>query len=118
MVHLEYDLVLTNVFNTPVTVTAIDVLTPDGQSLLQLEGDALATMTRPLAGNTPTDVGPQSGAVAAMIDVVVPPDQVPERLTHNVAYALAPDAPALALIGNREIRGPELIVDPFAPLVI
>src|SRR5215204_7739671 len=27
MVHLEYDLVLTNVFTTPVTITAIDVLT-------------------------------------------------------------------------------------------
>jgi hypothetical protein len=118
MVHLEYDLMLTNVFTTPVTVTAIDVLTPDGQSLLQLEGDALAAMTRPLAGNTPTDVVPQSGAVAAMIDVVVPSDQVPERLTHRISYALAPDASALALIGSREIRGPELIVDPFAPLVI
>ncbi len=118
MVHLEYDLVLTNVFTTPVTTTAIDVLTPDGQSVLRLEGDALKATTRPLFGNTPTDVVPQSGALAAMIDVVVPPDQVPERLTHRITYALAPDAPALALIGSREIHGPELTVDPFTPLVI
>jgi hypothetical protein len=118
MVHLEYDLVLTNVFTTPVTISSIDVLTPEGESLLRLEGDSLKAMTRPLFGSTPTDVVPQAGAVAAIIDVVVPPDQVPERLTHRITYALAPDAPALAVIGSREIRGPELTVDPFAPLVI
>jgi Peptidase family M23 len=118
MVHLEYDLVLTNVFTTPVTITSIEVLTPDGQSLLQLAGDSLRAMTRPLIGSTPTDVVPQSGALAAMIDVVVSPDQVPERLTHRISYELAPDAPALAVIGSREIRGPDLTVDPFAPLVI
>jgi hypothetical protein len=118
MVHLEYDLVLTNVFTTPVTITAIDVLTSEGQSLLRLEGDALKAMTRPLFGSTATDVVPQSGAVAAMIDAVVSPDQVPERLTHRISYALTPDAPALAVIGSREIDGPDLTVDPFAPLVI
>ena len=118
MVHLEYDLVLTNVFTTPVTITAIEVLTPDGQSLLRLEGDTLEAMTQPLFGRTPMDVVPQSGALAAMLDVVVPPDQVPARLTHRITYDLALDAPNLTIIGSREIRGPELTVDPFAPLVI
>jgi hypothetical protein len=118
MVHLEYDLVLTNVFTTPVTLTAIDVLTPDGQSLLRLEGDALEAMTRPLVGSTPTDLVSQSGAVATMLDVVVPPSQVPERLTHRITYALAPDAPLATIIGSHEISGPELVVDPFAPVVI
>ena len=118
MVHLEYDLVLTNVFTTPVTITSIEVLTLGGQSLLRLEGDALEAMTQPLVGSTPTDVVPQSGALAAMLDVVVPPDQVPDRLTHRTTYALAPDAPLTSIIGSREIHGPELTVDPFAPLVI
>jgi len=118
MVHLEYDLVLTNVFTTPVTITAIDVLTLEGQPLLQLAGDTLAAMTRPLIGSTPTDLVPQSGALAAMLDVVVPPDQVPARLTHRITYDLAPDAPNLSIIGSHEIVGPELAVDPFAPLVI
>lgn len=118
LVHLEYDLVLTNLFTTPVTITAIDVLNPEGQSLLRLEGDALRAMTRPLFGITPTDVVPQSGALAAMLDVVVLPDQVPERLTHHITYELPPDAPALAIIGSREIRGPDLTVDPFSPIEI
>src|SRR5215216_2855517 len=118
MVHLEYDLVLTNVFTTPVTITAIDVLTLEGQPLLQLAGDTLAAMTRPLIGSTPTDLVPASGALAAMLDVVVPPDQVPERLTHRITYDLAPDASNLAIIGSHEIVGPELAVDPFTPVVI
>ena len=118
MVHLEYDLVLTNVFTSPVTISSIDVLTPEGQSLLRLEGDTLEAMTQSLVGRTPTDVVPQSGALAAIIDVVVPPDQVPERLTHRITYALAPDAPLTSIIGSLEIHGPELTVDPFAPLVI
>src|SRR5215213_6219707 len=118
MVHLEYDLVLTNVFTSPVTISSIDVLTPEGQSLLRLEGDALEAMTQSLVGRTPTDVVPQSGALAAIIDVVVPPDQVPECLTHRITYALAPDAPLTSIIGSLEIDGPELTVDPFAPLVI
>jgi hypothetical protein len=118
MVHLEYDLVLTNVFTAPVTITAIEVLTPHGQSLLRLEGDALEAMTQPLFGRTPMDVVPQSGALAAMLDVVVPPDQVPQRLTHRITYDLPPDASNLAIIGSREIVGPELAVDPFTPLVI
>jgi hypothetical protein len=118
MVHLEYDLVLTNVFTAPVTITAIEVRTPDGQSLLRLEGDALAAMTQPLFGRTPTDLVPESGAVAVLLDVVAPPDQVPARLTHRIAYELAPDAPLTTIIGSREIVGPELTVDPFTPVVI
>src|SRR5215211_5273628 len=107
MVHLEYDLVLTSVFTTPVTITAIEVLTTDDESLLRLEGDALEAMTQPLFGRTPTALVPQSGALAVILDVVVPPDQVPERLTHRITYELAPDAPLSTIIGSREITGPE-----------
>jgi hypothetical protein len=117
-VHLEYDLILTNVFTAPVSITAIEVLTTDDQSLLRLEGDALEAMTQPLFGRTPTDLVPESGAVAVLLDVVVPPEQVPARLTHRITYDLAPDASNLAIIGSHEIVGPELAVDTFTPVVI
>src|SRR4051812_8775100 len=110
MMHLEYDLMLTNVFTTPVTITAIDVMTPDGQTLLRLEGDALEARTQPVFGRTPMDVVPQSGAAVVIVDVVVPPDQVPARLTHSITYDLAPDAPLATIIGSHEIVGPELAV--------
>jgi hypothetical protein len=37
--HLEYDLIVQSMFNAPVTVTSIEVLAPDGASLLKLDGD-------------------------------------------------------------------------------
>src|SRR5687768_12801582 len=40
--HLEYDLLVTNGFAAPVTLTAIAVTAPDGETLLRLDGDALA----------------------------------------------------------------------------
>ena len=37
--HLEYDLVVTNAFVAPVTLTSIAVTAPDGETLLRLDGD-------------------------------------------------------------------------------
>jgi hypothetical protein len=118
MVHLEYDLVITNVFTTPVALTALDVLTPEGRSLLRLEGDALAAVTQPLLGRTPTALVPASGALAVVVDVVVPPDQIPARLSHRLTYDFAPDAQFATIVGSREIAGPDLAVDPFTPVVL
>jgi Peptidase family M23 len=119
--HLEYDLLVTNVFVAPATLTALEVTTPDGHSLLQLSGEALAAVTEPLlkgAEDMPGSQVPASGSRAVVIDVAVPPGQVPERLDHRLTYDLPADAPALALIGSREIAGPELVVDPRPPVVL
>jgi hypothetical protein len=118
MIHLEYDLVLTNVFTTPLALTAVDVLTPEGRSLVRLEGDALEAVTQPLLGRTPTAVVPASGTLAVVVDVVVPPDQIPERLSHRITYDVAPDAQYATIVGSREIVGPDLAVDAFTPVVI
>jgi hypothetical protein len=72
LVHLEYDLVLTSVFTAPVRLLSIEVLTPDGRSVHRLSGDTLRAGTQPLLGDTPTDAIPASGAVAVLLDVVVP----------------------------------------------
>jgi hypothetical protein len=121
LLHLEYDLLVTNVFVAPATLTSIEVTTPDGRRLLQLSGDALAAVTEPLLGTaatTPARQVPASGSVAVVIDVAVPHSQVPQRLDHRISYDLPADAPALALIGSRVIDGPELVVDSRPPVVI
>lgn len=132
LMHLEYDLFITNVFVAPVTLISIEVKTPDGRKLLELSGDALAKVTEPLLhpgfpvtppsqipGFSPlTHPGAASGSVAVLIDVAVPHGDVPKRLTHRITYDLPPDAPSLALIGSREIEGPELVVDSRPPVVV
>ena len=118
MVHLDYDLLFTNVSPAPVTLMQIDVLAPDGGTLLTLEGDALLAMTQPTFGGAPTIVVPASGALVTMLDVVLPPGHVPERVGHRIAYALPPDSPANALVSSTEISWPDLLVEAGAPRVI
>lgn len=117
-VHIVYDLVMTNVFTSPATITSVEVLTTDGEILLHLEEAALLAVTRPVFGDSPTLVTPASGAIATLIDIPVSPDDLPERLTHRVTYELEPDAPDAALLSTRVVGGPETILIDRAPVVI
>lgn len=116
--HLEYDLLVTNAFAAPVTLTSIMVFSPDGEMLLRLEGDALTAVTQFLLGRTTAAEIPASGTVAVVMDVRVPHDRAIESLSHQVTYEVAPDAPARALIGAYAITGPELPVDPRPTTII
>jgi murein DD-endopeptidase MepM/ murein hydrolase activator NlpD len=119
-VHLEYDLLSTSVFPDPVRLTKVEVLADDGRRLLNLEGDDLRARTQPLGDTTPTSKVPPSSAVATLIDVVVPPGEVPERVTNRVTYELVPDTPEIleALISGLQTRGPRLEVPPRPATVI
>jgi hypothetical protein len=113
--HLEYDLVSTSVVPYPVTLTKVVVMAGDGRKLLTLEGDALEARTQPL-GELNTFSGTRevasSGSVATLMDVKVPPDKVPERITHRITYELPPDTPKglKAIIDSLTIKGPKLDV--------
>jgi hypothetical protein len=116
--HLEYDLLVTNGLSAPVTLTSIQVVAPDGEALLRLDGDALAEATQPLLGAGPTAEIPGSGTVAVIVDVPVPPERAVDALGHRIAYAVAPDAPLRSAIGSFQIEGPELPVDARPATVI
>lgn len=116
--HLEYDLLVTNGFAAPVTLTSIAVTAPEGETLLRLEGEALVTATQPLLGRTPTATIPASGAVAVVVDVVVPPERGVASVGHRIAYEVAPDAPLRELIGSFDVDGPRLPVDPRPTTII
>lgn len=118
MEHLEYDLVITNVFAAPVTLTAIEVTAPDRRVLLRLDGDALLAVTQPMFLGAPTRELAVSGAVAVVMDVVVPPGGAPARLGHRITYEFPPNAPSRMVIGSLITDGPNLAVDPRAALVL
>jgi hypothetical protein len=115
--HLEYDLILQSMFNAPVTVTSVEVLAPDGASLLKLDGDEVAKFTTPAFTGPPSAVVPPSGALGTVIDVVVPPDNVPGRLNHRISYRPGTSEVG-SIVGTRDIVGPELDVDPRQPATI
>lgn len=118
MLHLDYDLVVTNAFDGDVTLTDITVVAPDGKVLRTLRGDDLVAATQPLLGDAPTAAIPASGAAAVVVDIVVPPNQAPPALHHRIAYEIDSTAHALGLIGSRLIDGPTLVVDPAPPIAI
>jgi peptidase M23-like protein len=112
-VHLEYDLVSTSVFPVPVTLTKVEVVAGDGRRLLTLEEDALEARTQPLGDySATTREVPASGSLATLVDIKVPPGEVPERVTNLITYELPPDAPQIleALVGSHVIKGPKLEV--------
>jgi hypothetical protein len=105
--HIEYDLAITNVFTSDVTLTSLEVRDQKGRSLLRLEGDALAAVTTEFLGVTPTPTLEPSQAVQTVVDVTLPRGaQVPARLTHRLRYEFPPDALFHQLIGSRQVDGP------------
>jgi hypothetical protein len=118
-VHIEYDLLSTNVLPTPVTLTKVEVRAGDGRRLLVLKGDALEAATRPILGAPTTEVA-GSGAVGTVVDVEVAPGEVPKHLTNRITYKFAPGTPDLleALIGSRKTEGPRLEVPRRSATVI
>lgn len=118
MDHLEYDLLFTNVFFGPVTLSSVEALAPDGRRLLLLEGDDLKNHFQPMPGDgEPSDELPSSGSGAIVMDVIVKPGEAPGRITHRIKYAVAPN-PLDSIIGSTEIDGPELTVSSIRPIVI
>jgi Peptidase family M23 len=115
--HLEYDLILQSMFNAPVTVTSIEVLGPDGSSLLKLDGEDVAKFTTPAFTGPPTAVVPPSGALGAVVDVVVPSDKMPDRLNHRISYRPG-TSDVGSIVGTRDVVGPELDTDPRQPATI
>jgi hypothetical protein len=118
--HLDYDLVLTSLFDAPITLTSVEVLSPSGRRLLGLDGDALAAVTHPNFGglDRATSTIPPSGTVGTELDVVVAPSAVPRHLRHRITYSLPADAANRALIGTETVRGPRVDVDRNAAVVI
>src|SRR6516164_9276130 len=62
--HVEYELLVVNVFSEPVTLASITVLDPAGKELMRIEGAALAAATQTLFAKTATPVVPASAAVS------------------------------------------------------
>jgi murein DD-endopeptidase MepM/ murein hydrolase activator NlpD len=116
--HLDYDLIVQNVFNAPVTVTSIEVLDGDGTSLQTLDRDQVAAATGPIVfGVTPTKEVPAGAAMATVMDVILPTDEVPEKLTHRITYETGA-SPSTSILGGADILGPDLVLDPRSPLTI
>ena len=124
--HIDYDILVTNVFTAPLTLTSVEVRNrQDGATVLKLEGDDLATATeqnflqKPV---TPPAQIPVSGQAAVEIDVKVPAGAaLPSELDHVVTWSVPADAPALSIVDGKntgQVSGLPLTVSTIAPVSI
>lgn len=116
--HVEYDLVISNLFTAPVRLDSIRVFS-GGRLVLSMRGQALAERT--FLFTQPTATVPVSSFVKTFVDVVLPRSagrRAPRRLTEQLRYALPRSAPVRKIIGSTVIRGPTLPIAVRAPIRI
>jgi hypothetical protein len=116
--HVEYELLVVNVFSEPVTLSSVTVLDPAGKELMRVEGRTLAAATQTLFAKTATPVVPASAAVSVDVDLMLPPDTAPERVTHRIAYTLKADSELALMIGSPEVEAPEVAINRRPAIVI
>ena len=71
--HVEYELMVINVYLEPVTLTSVTVLDPAGKELGRIDGDTLAAATQALLTRAPTPEIAPSAAVAVDVDLALEP---------------------------------------------
>jgi hypothetical protein len=118
MDHVEYELLVISVFPEPVTLTCVAVVDPAGKELMRIEGNDLAEVTQTLFTHVGSAVIPASVVVSVDVDLILPPDTAPERVTHRIAYALEPDSELTPMITSLEVHVPEVAINRQTPIVI
>src|ERR1700733_7508376 len=118
MDHVEYELLVVSVFPEPLTLSSVTVLGPLGKELMRMDGAVLAAATQTLFAKTASPVIPASAAVSVDVDLILPPDTVPERVTHRIAYRLKADSQLELLADPPEVDAPEVAINHQAAIVI
>jgi len=116
--HIEYDLLVVNVFDSPVTLSSVTALGPGGKQLAHLEGTELTAATETLYDKTPSATIPASATVAVDVDVAVAPGTVPKSIGNTITYTLAPNTPSRPLVGSLVVDGPKVTIDRAKAIVI
>jgi hypothetical protein len=110
MDHVEYDLLIVSVLPEPVTLSRVTVLDPAGKELMRIEGAALAMVTQLLFAHAKTTEIPASAAMAIEVDLIPPPDNAPERLTHRITYLLKVGSVLAPMYDNLEVDAPDVTI--------
>jgi hypothetical protein len=121
--HIEYDLIITNLFPGEATLKSLEVRA-DSRHLLSLTGAALGAVTLRVATvplpPASSSIGPGS-TVVTQVDIALPRSagrNVPRRLTNQIRYAIPANAPLRPLIEATTVDVPAVRVDRPAPVVI
>jgi hypothetical protein len=116
-VHLVYELVLTNAFPVPATVTAVEVYDGDGAVVVGLDRDALsAAMSALTGGALAGNAIPPSSVAVVWFDLPLPDEAaIPAEISHRVTISVPPGLPVPSTIVS---TGAPATVDRRPPVVL
>src|SRR5215471_18116529 len=109
--HVEYELLIINAVEQPVTLTSLTVLDPAGEELTRIEGPVLVAATQTLLDKKPLTEIPPSAAASVDVDLIVPPGTAPERVTHQLDYRVPAGTSTAVFVDPPVIDGPEVAVN-------
>jgi len=116
--HVEYELLVVNAVDQPVTLTSLTVLDPAAKELTRIEGPVLVAATQTLLDKKPVTEIPASAAVSVDVDLIVPPGTAPERVTHRLVYSVPAGTSTAVFVEPPVIDGPEVAINRRAATVI
>src|SRR5262249_22948892 len=118
MDHVEYELLVVNAVEQPVTLTSLTVLDPAAKELTRIDGPALLATTQTLLDKKPLSEIPASAAAAVHVDLIVAPGTAPERVTHRLDYSVPAGTSTAVFVDPLVIHGPEVAINRRPPTVI
>ena len=109
--HVEYELLVVNAVEQPVTLKSLTVLDPAGKELTRIDGPVLVAATQTLLDKKPlTEIAP-SAAVSVDVDLIVAPGTAPERVTHRLDYSVPAGTSTAVFVDPPVIDGPEVAIN-------
>lgn len=109
--HVEYELLVVNAVEQPVTLMSLTVLDPAAKELTRIDGPVLVAATQTLLDKKPVAEIPASAAVSVDVDLIVPPGTAPERVTHRLAYSVPAGTSTAVFVDPPVIDGPEVAIN-------
>jgi murein DD-endopeptidase MepM/ murein hydrolase activator NlpD len=109
--HVEYELLVVNAVEQPVTLKSLTVLDPAGKELTRIDGPVLVAATQTLLDKKPVTEIPASAAVSVDVDLIVPPGTAPERVRHRLEYRVPPGTATAVFVDPPIIDGPEVAIN-------
>jgi murein DD-endopeptidase MepM/ murein hydrolase activator NlpD len=109
--HVEYELLVINAVEQPVTLTSLTVLDPAAKELTRIDGPVLVAATQTLLDKKPVAEIPASAAVSVDVDLILPPGTAPERVTHRLAYSVPAGTSTAVFVDPPLIDGPEVAIN-------
>ncbi|HEY2568471.1 MAG TPA: M23 family metallopeptidase [Candidatus Udaeobacter sp.] len=109
--HVEYELLVINAVEQPVTLKSLTVLDPAAKELTRIDGRVLVAATQTLLDKKPVAEIPASSAVSVDVDLIVPPGTAPERVTHRLVYSVPAGTSTAVFVEPPVIDGPEVAIN-------